>query len=119
MSYKVRGKIVKISDIQEFDSGSAKLTYRIDTGEEWNNILEFEMFKNAEYKEQLSKFIEYNNVGDKVEVEFKLKSNHWVKDDKDKVFIGLTSWRVEKLTETQLSQENTSVNNDEDNDLPF
>ena len=117
MSYKVKGKIVSISNIQEFDSGAKKLSYRIDTGEQYNNLLEFEMFKGAEYVDHLDKFKEFNKVGDLVEVEFKIKSNHWTKGDNDKVFIGLTSWRVEKA-----QGESTPITEgleQESNDLPF
>ena len=46
---KVIGKIISISDIQTFPAGSQKITFRIDTGEEYNNIVEFEIFKTKEF----------------------------------------------------------------------
>ena len=68
MSYKVKGTIVSISDKQIFDSGAGKISFRIDTGEQYNNILEFENFKGADKLDYLDSFTKYNKLGDKVEV---------------------------------------------------
>ena len=121
MDFKVKGTIKVISKIQEFESGAKKLTFRIDTGEQYNNLLEFELFKGADYVEHLNKFLEYNKTGDLVEVEFKLKSNHWTKDGADKVFTSLTCWRVDKVNgESSSVTEGLELEpNDNGNDLPF
>ena len=123
MSYLVKGKIVSISDVQKFDSGSGKRTFRIDTGEQYNNLLEFELFKGKDYLEHLDKFTKYNKVGDYVEVEFKLKSNHYTKNGKDVVFTSLSCWRCNSMDGAAipdtLNEENTAIPADQVDDLPF
>ena len=79
------GKIIKISDRQTFESGAQKLSFRIDTLEAFNNIVEFDLFKGAEYLMHLDNFEKFNKIGDMVNVEFKLSTNHWTKDGNDKV----------------------------------
>ena len=122
MSYKVKGTIVSISDKQIFDSGAGKISFRIDTGEQYNNILEFENFKVADKLEYLDSFTKYNNVGDKVEVEFNLGSNLWTnpKTNIEQCFTKLNFWKSEKIEgETQKfeAQQNNEPAND--SDLPF
>lgn len=122
MSYKVKGTIVSISDKQIFDSGAGKISFRIDTGEQYNNILEFENFKGADKLEYLDSFTKYNKLGDKVEVEFNLGSNLWTnpKTNIEQCFTKLNFWKIEKIEgETQKfesEQNNEPSNND---DLPF
>tara|TARA_B110000858_G_scaffold198229_1_gene263377 strand:- start:4369 stop:4728 length:360 start_codon:yes stop_codon:yes gene_type:complete len=96
-NYNITGKIISISDKMSFDSGAEKLSFRIDTGEAWSNIVEFELFKGKEYIEHLDKFLEFNKIGDMVDVEFQLKCNHYTKDGADKVFTSLSCWRVNKV----------------------
>ena len=45
---KITGEIVKIGEVKELSNGAKTLTYRFDTGEEWNNLYEFEMYKKPE-----------------------------------------------------------------------
>jgi len=103
---KVKGKIVKISEIVEAGNGK-KLTFRIDTGEEFNNLLEFEMYKKEEYFKHLENFPKYNKVGDNVEVEFSIKTFNWKPEAEDKIFTSLSCFKVEKAeqTEEQESEE--------------
>lgn len=93
------GKIIRISERQTFDSGAQKLSFRIDTMEAFNNIIEFDLFKGADYLVHLDNFEKFNAVGDMVNVEFKLNTNHWTKDGNDKIFTSLSAWRVDKLEE--------------------
>ena len=53
MNYKVRGKIVSISEIKTLQNGAKELSYRIDTGEIHNNLLEFSVYKKEEYAEHI------------------------------------------------------------------
>ena len=94
---QVSGKILSISERQTFDSGAQKLSFRIDTLESFNNIIEFDMFKGVEYIKHLDNFENFNAIGDFVDVEFKLNTNHWTKDGNDKVFTSLSAWRVDKV----------------------
>lgn len=124
MSYTVKGTIIVIGEKQMFDAGSGKLTFRIDTGEAYSNILEFELFKGASYVEHLDNFTKFNKVGDAVEVEFNLKTNLWTnpKTQKESLFTSLSCWKVEKaegVTHSE-SQPSTPTEVKEDiSDLPF
>ena len=118
---QVSGKIIKISDRQTFDSGAQKLSFRIDTLESFNNIIEFDLFKGAEYLTHLDNFEKFNSVGDFVDVEFKLNTNHLTKDGNDKVFTSLSAWRIDKVKEVgDISTEPIKLAEPEDIDsLPF
>ena len=109
MSYKVEGKIVSISDKQMFDAGSGKLMFRVDTGDQYSDPLEFELYKSVDYVEHLDNFTKYNKVGDGVEVEFNLKSKLWTNPttNEEKTFTSLSCWKVEKKKD------------DENDDLAF
>jgi hypothetical protein len=95
---KVIGTITTISAIEEAGAGK-KLSFRIDTGENFNNLIEFEMYKGADYVEHLNNFIKFNKVGEKVEVEFNLKTYNWKPEADNKIFTSLSCWRVEKVGE--------------------
>ena len=112
MSYKVKGSITAISDKQIFDTGSGKITFRIDTGEDYNKFWEFELFKSKDYVEHLDNFSKYNKVGDNVEVEFNIKTNLWTnpKTNEERLFTSLSCWKVEKVegVSTPPTQEENS-----------
>jgi hypothetical protein len=108
------GKIVKISDKQMFDSGAGKLTFRLETDDQYNKLWEFELFKGAAYIEHLDNFTKYNAVGDNVEVEFDIRTNHHVKGDKDSIFTSLGAWKVSKLEESKPAKVEPKKE-----DLPF
>ena len=99
MSYKVQGSIVSISEKQMFPAGSGKLTFKVDTGDQYNDALEFELYKGEKYVEHLDNFIKFNKVGDNVDVEFNLKSKAWTnpKTNEERTFTSLSCWKVEKL----------------------
>ena len=110
MSYTVKGLITGIQDIQEFDAGSKKVTFQIDTQDQYNNIYSFELFKGAEHAVHVDNFVKYNKVNDNVSVEFNVKTNEW----QGKFYTSLSVWKVEKLDQTQNAQ-----NEDVTDDLPF
>ena len=119
MEYKVKGRITVISEKQMFDTGSGKITFRIDTGEKYNQFWEFELFKNKDYIEHLDNFSKYNKLGDDVEVEFNIKTNSWTnpKTNEERLFTSLSCWKVEKVTDNVTpgeSNDATAVNT-----LPF
>ena len=120
MSYKVKGTIKSISTPE--DVGTArKLFFRIDNGEQYNNILEFELYKGAEYVEHIDNFIKYNKVNDSVEVEFNIKTFNWKPEADNKIFTSLACWKVEKAEATVADNTTVQTNNDPtpDDDLPF
>jgi hypothetical protein len=90
---KVKGKIISIGEAQTFDSGAKKLEFQIDTGEQYDNIISFDLFKGVEHVTHLDKFLEFNKVGDSVEVEFNIKC----REHKGKYYTNLSMWRCEKM----------------------
>lgn len=104
MSYKVKGSIVSISEIEDAGNGK-KLSFRIDTKEQYNNLIEFEMFKGAEYTEHLDNFKKYNKVGNEVEVEFNLKTYNWKPESENKIFTSLSAWKVNKVVNEPATEE--------------
>ena len=95
MSYEIKGTIRSISAITEAGQGK-KLSFRINTEDQYNPIAEFEMYKGADYTEHLDNFIKYNKVNDSVVVEFNLKTFNWKPESDDKVFTSLSCWKVTK-----------------------
>lgn len=96
MEFKVKGTITTISDIQEVGAGK-KLSFRIDTGEQYNNLIEFELYKGADHVKHVEDFGNFNKIGDNVEVEFKLKTFNWKPEADNKIFTSLNCWRVDKV----------------------
>ena len=122
MSYKVKGIIKSISNPETVGTAK-KLFFRIDNGEEYNKIMEFELYKGAEYVEHIDNFIKYNKVNDSVEVEFNIKTFNWKPEADDKIFTSLSCWKVEKAESAEMPDTNfattTKVNDNEPDDLPF
>ena len=121
MSYKVQGTIKTISAISEAGAGK-KLSFRIDTGEQHNNLIEFEMYKGADYTDHLDSFIKFNKTDDLVEVEFNLKTYNWKPESEDRIFTSLSVWRVEKVesnTPPQSQETPLPAGDDTGDALPF
>ncbi len=90
---KVKGKIISIGNAEELKGGYKKLSFQIDNGEQYNNILSFDLFKGAEHVSHLDNFIKFNKVGDSVEVEFNIQC----KEYNGKYYTNLQMWRCEKV----------------------
>jgi hypothetical protein len=114
MNYTVTGTITAITEVEVLDNGAAKLSYRIDTGEAYNSLWEFEIYKGADHVEHAHNFVKYNKVGDKVEVEFNVRPRIWA--EKDKCFTTLSHWKCTKVSEAPEAPETPTQ---EDDDLPF
>jgi hypothetical protein len=114
MSYKAKGKITEIKPIETFDSGSKKITFVIDSGEQYSNIYAFDLFKGAQHVQHVDNFPTYNKVGDQVEVEFNINCNEY----NGKYYTNLPCWKCTKLGgETTASNQMSPA--DEKDDLPF
>ena len=123
MSYNKKGLITTISAITDAGAGK-KLTFRIDTGEDYDKIWEFEMYKKAEYVEHLDSFIKFNKVGDSVDVEFNIKSRSWTNPatNIERMFTSLSAWRVDKVdgdTPPQSQETPLPAGDDTGDALPF
>ena len=114
---KVKGKIISIGEAQTFDSGAKKLSFQIDTGEQYNNILSFDLFKGVEHLEHLTKFGEFNKVGDSVEVEFNIQC----KEHNGKWYTNLSMWRCDKTNSSSEPnyKEPSASSVEATDDLPF
>jgi len=109
---KVQGTITKVLEKitgQKRDGSGewVKQSFVIDTGEQYNNIICFEVFG----AEKVEKFNQYNKVGDSVDVEFNISCNEW----EGKYYTSLQSWKVFKV---DGNSESRATDTDSD-DLPF
>lgn len=105
---KVTGTIVKVlpteSGVSKADKAWKKLTFVLETSEEYNNIYALEVFG----EEKVDNFLKFNSVGQSVDVEFNVSCNEY----KEKYYTSLQAWKVFKA-ETVNSKE------PETDDLPF
>ena len=113
MSFTIKGKILSIGEVKNFDNGAKAIDYQVETSEQYNNLYSFEMYKGAEHVEHIDNFIKYNKVGDQVSVEFNVRTN----DYNGRFFTSLSPWRVDKLDQAQPVQD--SIVTDDTDDLPF
>ena len=114
MNLELKGTIKTIEDTIEGLNKQGqpwqKMTYTIDTGEQYDNIVAFEIFS----QDKVEQFRKYNQVGDTVKVQFNVKCNEW----KGKYFTTLSSWRCTKDSE-QTPKNEVGATEEEVNDLPF
>ena len=117
---KVTGKIVnileKVTGTKKDNSGEwVKQSFVIDNGEQYNNLVCFEVFGD-EKVENLNKF---NKVGDQVEVSFNINCNEW----KGKYYTTLSAWIIKKTeAKPQAPQQPAtafSPADADDTDVPF
>ena len=123
---KTKGTIVKLLEKETGTSKAGKdwvkQTLVIDTKEDYNNIIAFEVF-GTETVENLNK---YNKVGQEVEVEFNIQSNEW----KGKYYTSLQAWKISKTMEGVADQINkafppetfetvSKLDTEDKDDLPF
>lgn len=119
MELKLTGQI-KI--IKEVVSGTTK------GGDEWKKV-EFVIANNDGYQgqeqvfcfeifgaEKVDKFLQYNKVGDTVDVDFNIRTNEW----KEKHFTSLQAWKVVKVgKDTPAPVVDEPTQSGEDEPLPF
>lgn len=121
MSLEVKGTITKVLDkvtgTKKDGTGDwVKQSFLIDTKEQYNNILCFEVFGD-EKVENLNK---YNKVGDEVTVAFNVNTNEW----QGKYFTSLSAWTIKKVDATEQHDMNQKTKgafagDNSSEDLPF
>jgi len=116
MSLEIKGTIRTIEETIEGTGKDGapwqKLIYTVITDEQYNNLYAFEVFS----QDKVEQFRKYNQVGDKVTVQFNVNTNEW----QGKYFTTLSSWRCVKDVEGKPQQESMVGQTEEDvNDLPF
>jgi len=92
---KLSGKIKQIGETQEGTSKAGKawkkLTFQICNNEGYNDteqVFQFELFG----EEKVDKFVQYNKVGDSVDVKFNIDCREW----NGKYYTNLSAWSVWK-----------------------
>jgi len=111
-TFKMTGVIATIGEKKTLDNGAVVLDYTVNETSENGYVtpFNFNIYKSAEFSEFVDKFIEFNKVGDKVEVEFNIRG----KEYNGRIYNNLSHWRCDKVsTGEPLAQE------DESSDLPF
>ena len=127
MSNTKTGKIIEILPTEKGTSKAGKdwkkLTFAIDTGEQYNNIIAFEVFGD----EKVDNFVKYNKVGKTIDVEFNLSSNKW----KDKYFTSASAWKITNANDTETAIKQATemidqvfepagdISNNDNDPLPF
>ena len=111
---KVKGKIVKILEVEKGTSKAGKewqkQNFVIDTGSQYNPEVCFQLFGD----EKIENLKKYNKVGQEVEVHFNVSSREY----NGRYFHNLDAWKIVKASEEKVSPElnKSDVEND---DLPF
>lgn len=109
---QLQGKIKLIKDVQEFDSGFKKVEFVLTTNEQYPQDVKFEVLK----EEGVERFLQYNKVGDYVNVSFNIRGNEY----NGNYYVNLQSWRVEKLEgANSVSNSNIDPLNNDTDELPF
>jgi len=110
--YKVKGSIASISEKKVLDNGATVLDYVVDHAGDNGYVTKYalSMYKKPEYAEHIDNFLQFNKVGDVVEVEFTIRSSEY----NGKIYNNLNHWRCDKV-EMSPSEAVTT----EKDDLPF
>jgi len=112
---KVKGRIVKVMPIESGVSKAQKdwkkQNFVIDTGEQYNPEICFQMF-GAEKCENLTKF---NKVGDEVTVNFNVSSREF----NGKYYHNLDAWMVKKIAAPETGSSKLNDSDTDSSDLPF
>jgi len=94
--YKVKGKIKSISEKKTLDNGAVILDYVLEETSENGYVTPYaiSMYKKAEYAEHVDNFIEFNKVGNEVEVEFTIRGSEY----NGRIYNNLNHWRIESVS---------------------
>lgn len=118
------GKIIRIGDIQVFDSGFQKRELVIETQTDYPQTIPFEVTKDK------CDLLEAFKLGDIVEVFYNVRGNYWEKGDR--YFVALLAWRIVNLGKQTVQDQKrqeigdfikdqpiVDANPDTPDDLPF
>ena len=109
-----------ITAIPEPNEGTSKAgkpyinqDFVIDTGEEYNNIICFNIFG----QEKVDNFNKFNKLGDYITVKFNVDC----KEYNGRYFTNLKAWRIDKVESSVIEslQQVSNENKEGDNDLPW
>ncbi len=100
--YKVKGTISKIGEPKKLDNGATVFDYVVEVTSENGYVTpySFNMYKKEEYVSHIDNFIQYNKVGDEVEVEFDIRGREY----NGRTYNELSHWKIEKVGQGQPLQ---------------
>jgi len=101
MEHKELGKIVKIMDLQTFDSGFIKLEFVIETETDYPQQIKFEVTK-----EKAENFTKFNKLNDRVMVSFNVNGNYY--EPLDKYFVNLQAWHIQNMDSNEADGNNSN-----------
>ena len=111
---KVKGKIVKILEVEKVTSKAGKewqkQNFVIDTGDKYLPEICFQLFGD----EKIENLKKYNKVGQEVEVSFNVSSREF----SGRYFHNLDAWKIVKASEEIVSPQ-LNESDTENDDLPF
>ena len=117
MELKIIGTIKVIGELQTFDSGFSKVEFVLTTDEQYPQDIKFEAVK-----EKADKFLQYNKVGDRIEVKFNVRGNEY----NGKYYNTLQAWYTQNVesneadgTTSRKTLSEVGSTEEEINDLPF
>lgn len=103
---KLTGTIKQIGEKVTFDSGFSKVEFVLTTNENYPQDVKFEITK-----EKADNFLQYNKVGNVVDVKFNIRGNEF----NNKYYVNLQAWHVASLkSDTPAPQQEEVVD-----DMPF
>ena len=120
MSLEIKGKIEKVLEVKKFPKKNGEgewvtQDYLVKTDEEYNNLYCLNVFG----EENVENFAKYNKVGDNVKVLFNVNT----RENNGRYFTSLSSWRIEKLEQSDVVEGIPTVPQpkveDDDSGLPF
>ena len=98
---KVTGTIEKIGEVTEGTSKSGKAWKKVEfvlvTPDQYNNLYAFTVFG----EEKVDKFIKYNKVGSRVDVDFNVETREY----NDKYYTNLQAWKIFKAESNDTTEE--------------
>jgi hypothetical protein len=111
--FKTKGVIKTINEPKKLDNGATVLDYVVEVTSEngYKTDYSLNMYKKEEYASHIASFIQYNKVGDNVEVEFDIRGREY----NGKTYNDLSHWKVEKV----ISDTPIEMATEESDPLPF
>lgn len=115
MSLEVKGKIVKVLEVEKGTSKAGKewekMNFVIDTGDQYNPEVCFQLFGS----DKVEDFKSRNKVGDSVEVAFNVSSREY----NGKYYHNLDAWKIKGLEGIKSTEESIEKGEQLNDDLPF
>mgnify|MGYP000657306143 CR=1 FL=1 len=102
----MKGTIVQVGEKKQLDNGAVVLDYVVEETSEngYTTPYSFSMYNKADRVEFVDKFLEYNKVGDNVEVEFSVRGREY----NGMIYNFLSHWRCDKVSKPQLVEDDGS-----------